>query len=176
MSETSDLNLAGTLSAERSAANRLHAFSNMLSGIFYGRIERPLGISLPEWRVLRTILLRPGISQAEVAADQGLNVMNVNRAVAGLREKRLVTVESDTEDRRRTVLCPTVLGEELGADMSERETAMYEHVFDVLSAKEVQDLNEMMLRVNNGFKTRELPDELSPTRDWASELDTTPEE
>ena len=170
MTDTTDLDLSQRLTPERSAANRLHAFSNMLSGIFYGRIERPLGISLPEWRVLRTILLRPGISQAEVAADQGLNVMNVNRAVGALRDKRLVTVETDTEDRRRTVLCPTKFGEELGADMSERETAMYEHVFDVLSTEEVENLNEMILRVNDAFKTRELPEELAPTRDWASEL------
>lgn len=146
----------------------------MLSGIFYGRIEQPLGISLPEWRVLRTILLRPSISQAEVAADQGLNVMNVSRAVAGLRDKRLVTVESDPNDRRRTVLRATDFGEELGADMSERETAMYKHVFEVLSADEVKALDDMFLRVNNSFKTRDLPEPLSPKRDWASDLGPTP--
>lgn len=172
MTRTTDANLSTGLNAERSAANRIHAFSNMLSGIFYGRIEQPLGISLPEWRVLRTILLSPGISQAEVASDQGLNVMNVSRAVAGLRDKRLVTVESDPSDRRRTVLLATSFGEDLAADMSERETVMYEHVFNVLSAEEVELLNDMMLRVNDGFKARDLPQPLSPTRDWATELDS----
>lgn len=171
MSRTTIPDLSEGLTAERRAANRIHAFSNMISGIFYGRIEQPLGISLSEWRVLRTILLRPGLSQAEVAADQGLNVMNVNRAVAGLREKRLVTMESDPADRRRTMLWATDLGKELGADMGERETAMYEHVFEVLSPREVQLLDEMMLRVNNSFKTRELPQVLSPSRDWARVLD-----
>lgn len=171
MSHTTDFDLSEGLTTERRAAHRIHAFSNMISGLFYGRTEQRLGISLAEWRVLRAILLRPGVSQAEIAVSEGLNVMNVSRAVAGLRDKRLATVESDPKDRRRTMLHATDLGEELGVHMSARETAMYEHVFEVLSTDEVEIIDELLSRVNSSFKTRELPSPLTSERDWSRELD-----
>ena len=171
MSNTTDVDLSRGLTTERRAANRMHAFSNTISGLFHGRTERQIGISLSEWRVLRAMLLRAGVSQAEVAAAEGLNVMSVSRAVAGLRDKGLATVETDPVDRRRTMLCPTDLGEKLGFEMSEREAAIYERVFDVLSDEEVDLLDDMMRRVNEGLTTRELPKPLAPSRDWARELD-----
>lgn len=170
MSNTTDFDLAEGLTAKRRVAHRMHAFSNRISGLFFGRTEQLIGISLPEWRVLRAILLRPGVSQAEVATAEGLNVMSVSRAVAGLREKGLATVKPDPVDRRRTMLCPTDLGEDLGAEMSERESAIYAHVFDVLSDEEVDQLDDLMRRVTNTLQTRELPDPPTPSRDWAHEF------
>jgi len=158
------------LSLERVVAGRLHAFSNMITGAFYQRTEQPLGVSLPEWRVLRSVLLTPGVSQGEIAADQGLNVMNVSRAVAGLRRKGLIEVQPDPDDRRRTMLTPSSLGEDVGHDIHQRERLVYEHVFSELSPDELDHLGHMMGRVNKLLRDDGLPEPPPPVKDWASLL------
>ena len=154
------------VSAERRLGQRLHAFSNMVSASYYQRTEKPLGIALAEWRVLRATILAPGTSQGEIAAAEGLNVMNVSRAVAGLRRKGLIAVRPDPDDRRRSQLSPTDLGEKIGADIAAREHMMYEHIFSVLSPDELALVDQLMDRVNGGLRAGHLPAPPPPSEDW----------
>jgi len=160
----------GEISLERTLGQRMHAFSNTISGYYYRRTEVVLGISLPEWRVLRSVLLSPGITQAEIAANEGLNVMNVSRAVAGLRRKGLVGAEPDTRDKRRTLLTATELGVDLGADIAPREEAVYQEVFAELTVEERESLDKLLGRVTDRLQSLELPSPVEPNRDWAAIL------
>jgi len=159
-----------TVSERRRLGQRLHAFSNMVSGKFYQRTEKPLGVALTEWRVLRAALGSPGVSQRQVATAQGLHVMNVSRAVAGLRRKGLLEVRTDPSDRRRTLLSPTDLGRELGEDISAREHEMYEYIFAHLSQAEVALLGELMSRVNAVLRADGFPDPPPASRPWSEVL------
>ncbi len=158
------------ITAERLLGQRIHAFSNMISGHFFRRTEQPFGVSLAEWRVLRSVLLEPGTSQGEIATSQGLNVMNVSRAVAGLRRTGLIETSADPADRRRTQLSPTELGRQIGADITERERLVYEHLFSVLSGDEVTQLNQLLERVNTAMRDEGLPEPPTPSQDWAALL------
>jgi len=160
------------LTPERLLGQSIHAFSNMISGHFFRRTEQPFGVSLPEWRVLRSVLLQAGISQGEIALNQGLNVMNVSRAVAGLKKKGLVEANPDPEDRRRTMLTPTGVGQEVGSDINARERLVYDHVFAVLTKDEVSELSELLDRVNKAMRDNGLPDPPPPSQDWAAVLDS----
>lgn len=161
---------AASLRGERRLGQHLHAFSNMVQSHFHKRTEQPIGIALPEWRVLRATILAPRISQADVAAGEGINVMSVSRAVAGLKQKKLIDVEPDPDDRRRTMLSPTELGAALGADIAVREQVIYQHLFSVLTEAEQAMLDEMMARVNENVANGHLPPTPPPTRDWATIL------
>lgn len=153
---------------ERRLGQRMHAFSNTISGHFYRRTEQPFGISLPEWRVLRSVIVHPGISQAEIAVSEGLNVMNVSRAVAGLRRKQLLEVEADPDDRRRSMLSATETGRAIGADIAVRERTIYEHIFSVLSPDEVEQLDKFLDQVNANLREVDLPTPPAPSQDWAA--------
>lgn len=161
------------LTRERRLGQRMHAFSNMVQSYFYGRTEQPLGIALSEWRVLRATLLAPGISQAEVAAGEGISVMSVSRAVTGLRRKQLIEAASDPEDRRKTLLSPSQRGRELGEDIAKRERVMYEHLFSVLSDDERNVLDDLLSRVNEHVQNGELPPTPPAGRDWQAVLSET---
>lgn len=154
------------LTIERMIGQRIHAFSNMISGNFYRRTEQPFGISLPEWRVLRSAIIAPGTTQSEVASVEGLNIMNVSRAVAGLRRKGLLEATPDPNDRRRSLLRPTELGASMGRDIGARERAIYQHVFSVLSREEVDTLDKVLDLVNTALRSTELPPPPDPSRDW----------
>jgi len=162
------------LQGPRRLGQRLHAFSNMVQSYYYGRTEQPLGIALSEWRVLRATILKPGVSQAEVAAGEGINVMRVSRAVASLKRKAMIDVESDPEDRRRTMLSPTALGRELGIDIAARETATYDHIFSVLSDSEQELLDDLLARVNDHVQNVDLPPTPAVSRDWLTILSDDP--
>ena len=161
---------------ERIVGQRIHAFSNMISGHYYRRTEQPLGVSLPEWRVLREVILTPGISQGEIALEEGLNVMNVSRAVATLRRKGLIEARQDPDDRRRTMLSPTELGHGVGCDINAREQLVYEHVFSVLSRDEIEQFDDLLDRVVTGMRERDLPEPPPPEKDWAAVWETILEE
>lgn len=168
MESTADEELATGLRGQRRLAQLLNTFGNMVQSIYQGRTEKPLGLALVEWRVLRATILRHPISQAGVATGEGLNVMGVSRAVAGLRAKGLLECHSDPDDRRKTMLSPTDLGRQLGADMAERERVMYEHTFSVLSTDEQRLLDELLERVNGHLRDTDLPPPPTASRDWAA--------
>lgn len=159
------------LSVERTLGQRIHVFSNMTSGNYYGRSELVFGVSLPEWRVLRAVLLQPEVSQVAVAAAEGLNVMNVSRAVAGLRRKTLIDVRTDPDDGRRSLLLATSLGEEIGTEIAAREQLVYETVFAALAADEIEQLDTFLALVNQRLRDVGLPDPPPPSRDWVAVLD-----
>lgn len=159
------------LSPERTLGQRIHAFSNMTSGHYYRRSELVFGVSLPEWRVLRSVLLHPHITQVEIASAEGLNVMNVSRAVAGLRRKALVEARTDPDDGRRSLLTATPIGTEIGEEIAAREQLVYETVFGVLDESEIEQLDKLFDRVNTSLRGIGLPDPPPPTRDWSAVLD-----
>ncbi len=170
MSGTENGDEAGETSIERTLGQRMHAFSNTISGYYYRRTEVVLGVTLPEWRVMRSVLLNPGTTQAQIAISEGLNVMNVSRAVGGLRRKGLVDAEPDPDDGRRTLLTATTLGLEIGADISPREEMVYQEVFAELSEEELETLDKLLGRVTDRLQSLELPEAPPPTRDWAAIL------
>ena len=170
MTATENQSDQSALPRETRTGMRLHAFSNMISGTYYSRTEVPFGVALSEWRVLQASIVAPGTSQGEAAMANGLNVMTVSRAVAGLRRKGLIEVKPDPDDRRRSLMFPTDLGREIGADIAIRARIMYGHVFSVLSDDELALIDELMDRVNTFVQSSELPEATPASRDWAGLL------
>ncbi len=155
------------MTRERRLGLQLHAFSNLVSSMFYQRTEVPFGVSLPEWRVLQEAIASPGTSQGEVALAHGLNVMTVSRAASGLVRKGLIEAEPDQTDRRRRLLRATELGTALGADIAGRASVMYDHIFSVLSPGERALLEELMARVNGHLRNEEFPALPPSAQPWA---------
>ncbi|MEM7325838.1 MAG: MarR family transcriptional regulator [Actinomycetota bacterium] len=154
------------MTTEWTVGQRMHTFSNVIYGHFFSRSEQPFGVTLPEWRVLRSLVVDPGASQGEIAAAESLNVMSVSRAVAGLRRKGLVAVDSDPDDRRRSILSITELGAELGQDIVDRERLVYEHVFSALAEEDLQQMHDLLDRINPTIEAASFPPSPETNRDW----------
>lgn len=150
----------------QSTGHSIFVLGNIVAGGYYERAERPFGLSLAQWTVLRTVLITPGLAQADIAAACGLNVMNVSRAVAGLREKGLVAASDDPRNQRRKLLEATPLGESIGEDLGERERLLYEHVFADLDANELEQLDSVIGEIVNRLANHPSPEPPPPSRDW----------
>jgi DNA-binding MarR family transcriptional regulator len=159
------------ITTEQSVGHNIFVLGNIVAGGYYERAERPFGLSLAQWTVLRTVLISPESSQADVAAACGLNVMNVSRAVGGLRAKGLVEATDDPRNQRRKMLTATALGESIGSDLAERERLLYDHVFAGLSAKEIERVDVAICQVMTRLAEHPPPEPPAPSRDWRAVLD-----
>lgn len=159
------------LTSEQSAGHNIFVLGNIVAAGYYERAERPFGLSLTQWIVLRTVLIAPSQSQADIATVCGLNAMNVSRAAAGLRQKGLVEATADPGNQRRKMLTATELGESIGEDLAERERLLYEHVFSDLSEKDLARLNAVVEKVITRLAAQPPPEPPPPSRDWRALLD-----
>ncbi len=74
------------------------------------RRAAPEGLTLPHFRALLFLELRPGASVCAVAEHLGLSVSNVSKLLYALAERGLVTHAASHKDRRRVALSLTESG------------------------------------------------------------------
>lgn len=91
----------------------VHMLSNRISRAFFDEVETQYGISLPEWRVLLTLVSEPGVSGADITNRWAMEKMAVNRAVQRLVDAGNVARTRDPDDRRSYRLALTAKGTKL---------------------------------------------------------------
>jgi len=74
---------------------------------------KPLGVRVPEWRVLGLLYSRRGLSMTEVADFAGIEPTTLSRSVAGMVKDGLLMRVADTGDKRVTRLALTAAGTKL---------------------------------------------------------------
>lgn len=90
---------------------------------------------------------RPGISQGELADLARVDAPTASRVVATLEQRRLVRVDGDPADRRRTVLSLTASGEKLARDLAVVAREVRAAVVDGMGEPEVEMLRRGLRRV-----------------------------
>ena len=96
---------------------RLSVLSNLVSHAISGSYARRFRLTIPEWRVLATLALHPDLSAAEVAQRTAMDKVAVSRAVATLLRARRIERRFATQDRRRSMLRLSALGEAVYAEV-----------------------------------------------------------
>jgi DNA-binding MarR family transcriptional regulator len=79
---------------------------------FSGRI-RPLGATLPMWRVLAALRERDGRRMGDLSETTSIEVSTLTRLVDTMESKRLVVRRGDPDDARAVVLHVTAAGRRL---------------------------------------------------------------
>jgi DNA-binding MarR family transcriptional regulator len=149
----------------------LTVLSNLVSAPFYVNTQVPFGISLPEWRALREIGEHPGISQTEIAEQTAQHIMTLSRSVRQLTRKGLIEGRVDPDDRRRTQLFTTELGQELAVEMIHREGVQTRHIVDGITTDEVDELRRIIAKLVDHIRTSERPAPPKASRDWRKIID-----
>ena len=101
------------LRLEQFLPHRLSVLSNTVSRAIAGEYAERFGLSIPEWRVLAVLQYFPGCSSGELATRSGMDNVAVSRAVNHLVRLKLITRDTCSEDRRRTVLDLSELGNQV---------------------------------------------------------------
>lgn len=92
---------------------QLAVLADVTSAGFARVYEARFGLTIPEWRVLATIAEVPRVRAKDVGAARHLPKTAVSRAVAALRRRGLLKVETNRADKRESFLSLTPKGREL---------------------------------------------------------------
>jgi DNA-binding MarR family transcriptional regulator len=149
----------------------LTVLSNLVSAPFYVNTQVPFGISLTEWRALREIGAQPGITQTEIAEQTAQHIMTLSRSVRQLIRKGLIEGRVDPDDRRRTQLFTTDLGQELTDEMIHREGVQTRHIVNGIAPEEVDELSRIVAKLVHHVRNSERPAPPEASRDWRTIID-----
>jgi DNA-binding MarR family transcriptional regulator len=128
----------------------IHVVSNRISRAFYSDIEAKHGITLPEWRVILTLMRHAGIVAMDVAALWGMDKMAISRAVRTLERAGFVRRGPSAGDRRRRPLELTPKGRALYRRIEPAATARYRDFLKGLAAGEVAQLRRLLEKLIAG--------------------------
>ncbi len=119
---------------------------------------KPLGIGVPQWRILAVLHERPGVGMNELADLTTVDRTTLTRAVDRMTRDRLVVRRSDAQDRRSVRLHLTAAGRELFRRVLPRVIAENERATRGFGAAELAgfraQLNRMVRNLDPDYDQR----------------------
>jgi DNA-binding MarR family transcriptional regulator len=123
-----------------------HMLTNRVGRAFAPTLER-FGLTAAQWRVIMTLATAGSATGKEITGRWAMDKMAVNRAIAGLERRGLVTKSKNAEDRRRIDLALTPAGTRLYAEVLPATNMRYHMLLEELSETEVSELRNMLARL-----------------------------
>ena len=125
----------------------IHVVSNLIGRAYDSEVATRWEISLPEWRIVLTLMHHPGATASEITNLWGMEKMAVSRAARRLERDGRVRRTVNKGDRRRYTLDLTAAGRKLYAQVEPGATARYREIVDVLSATERAALHRALAKL-----------------------------
>jgi DNA-binding MarR family transcriptional regulator len=125
----------------------VHVVSNLIGRAYDGEIAARWGLSLPEWRIVLTLMHHPGATASQITGLWGMEKMAVSRAARRLESQGRVRRTVQPSDRRRYTLDLTAAGRRLYAQVEPGATARYHEIVDVLDRAERAALHRSLAKL-----------------------------
>jgi DNA-binding MarR family transcriptional regulator len=125
----------------------IHVVSNLIGRAYDGEIAARWDLSLPEWRIVLTLMHHPGATASQITSLWGMEKMAVSRAARKLERDGRVQRTVNKGDRRRYTLDLTAAGKKLYAQVEPGATARYHEIVDVLDPAERAALHSALSKL-----------------------------
>jgi len=127
----------------------IHVVSNLIGRAYDDEIATRWGLSLPEWRIVLTLMHHPGVTASEITRLWGMEKMAVSRAARRLERDGRVRRTPHEGDRRRYTLDLTAAGKALYRKVEPGATARYREIIDVLAPAERAALHRALAKLSD---------------------------
>lgn len=104
-------------------------------------------LSVQQFWMLVALAEHPGVPQARIAERMHADAPTVSRTLAGLVERRLVRVDLDPSDRRRTRISLTAAGRRTADELAPLAVEIRAAVIDGMTPDEIAAVRKGLLRV-----------------------------
>lgn len=128
-------------------AYRLNYLANFYVGPLAAKMERTHKITRPEWIVLFCLHQRRGLNAQQISTVTGRPKTSISSAIKLLLSKKLISRQTDKEDRRRQVLHVTEAGARMYEEILEGFIAREARLIDCLSKKEHEKLLALLTKL-----------------------------
>ncbi len=126
---------------------RLSILSNMVSNTIAREYRDQFGLSIPEWRVMAVLGRFGPLTASEVGERTAMDKVSVSRAVARLIEQKLVKRETDSNDRRRSILKLTARGARTHHQIVPIARGRESELAAVLTEEELRSLDRLLAKL-----------------------------
>jgi DNA-binding MarR family transcriptional regulator len=129
----------------------LSVVSNLSSHILSGHLDREVGLSIPEWRVILIIGKIPGLSTDQVAARTTMDKAKVSRAIVRLGARGYIDRQISASDRRQNRLEITPAGIPIFERCLVIANNVQTEVLRSLTAAEEKAFLAILLKIESGI-------------------------
>lgn len=133
---------------ERFLPYRLSVLTNTVSRAFARLYGERFDLTIPEWRVMAVLGRFAPLSAGEVAERTAMDKVQVSRAVARLKRRRLLARATDGADRRRSSLSLSEAGRAIHRLIVPEARAIERALTDELSAADRASLDALLARLD----------------------------
>jgi len=126
---------------------RLSVASNAVSQVIARAYESSHGLSMQEWRVIAVLGEAEQQTQQGIVAKTKMDKVTVSRAARSLEERGIVRRQANEDDARSLWLSLTAEGRKIYVKVIPAAVELEREVLRGLSAKEVADLDALLVRV-----------------------------
>ena len=112
---------------------------------------REFGVTGPQWRVLRTLCDRPGLTQSLLAAELDVEAITTGRMIDRLQKAGLVERRPAPTDRRAWLLYATDAAHNLLARLQRTAEVVIDEVLSGFSAEESRVLTALLNRLRDNL-------------------------
>lgn len=117
------------------------------SGRYLQQMElalKPVGLDIPQWRVLMALRDRERLSVSEIADHAISKLPTMTKIIQRMAADGLVTCQPRASDQRVTEVRLTQRGEAASRDAWNAANRIYARTFEGVSTKEIATLNRLM--------------------------------
>jgi DNA-binding MarR family transcriptional regulator len=129
----------------------LSVVSNLSSRVLSDHLDREVGLSIPEWRVILIIGKIPGLSTDQVAARTTMDKTKVSRAIARLGALGYIDRQISASDRRQNRLEITPAGIPIFERCLVVASNVQTEVLRSLTAAEEKAFLAILLKIESGI-------------------------
>ncbi len=125
----------------------VHVLSNRITRAFFSQTESKHDVTLPEWRVLLSLMQNPGLTANEIKDRWAMDKMTISRAVVRLVDMGRVVRSRNPKDGRSYVLSVTKKGARLYKKVLPAANARYRELLSCLTETERSALRRLLSKM-----------------------------
>lgn len=125
-------------------AYKIHKAVFVMDKVADSTLQNKLDITLSQFLILMAIEHHTNVSQIEIANFLELTQAAVSRQIEVLRNKKLITISQNEENRRENILHPTSLGQKLFREAGKILDETFENLYKVMNNSEKEQLEKSL--------------------------------
>jgi DNA-binding MarR family transcriptional regulator len=129
-----------------------------LIGVEYNRIMKPMGLTTPQFRMIMQLQREDGVTQSHLAKLLAVGKVSTSGLIDRLEQSGWIERRADPNDRRSNLIYLTDQGHAIEDHMLDTGKALTKQTLKNLSAKQRNDLIDLLVTVKENLLEVEPPE------------------
>lgn len=125
-------------------AYKIHKVVFVMDKTADATLQKKADLTLSQFLILMNVVQNAGLTQIEIANFLEITQAAVSRQIDVLRNKNLITIKQNEENKREHLLFPTSQGKEIFTKSNEILHKAFDDLYKVMSDKEKENLEKSL--------------------------------